>query len=187
MWAALSLYCTPWFWGVKDVSPKKSPLCLLFQNLWAKNVCSQFKEFSQTEPPSLSLKTKLWTSSHIYKKICFFLGQEGLDYLGNKWNCSEITSVFIYGSSFPRPKLWRFSVPDSCLGIPLPAIALGLARILGASVSNTLKVHLDMEGHCVSDTCPCLFLGWSLVVLRYTGEQAAGNTTNMTVMKRLSH
>lgn len=98
-----SLYCTPWIWGVKNVSPEMS-LCLLFQNLWAKNVCSQVKEFSQVEPSSLSLKTKPHEHQTISTRFPSLWARSGLITWGDNWNCSEVTFLFIYGSSFLLPK-----------------------------------------------------------------------------------
>ena len=112
---------------------------------------SQFKEFSQVEPLSLSLKTKPYDHQTISTRFPSFWARSGLITWGGGQLKLFRNNIFIYIWLFipTSKKIWRFPVPDSCLGIPLPAIALGLARILGASVSNTLQVHLDMEGHCV--------------------------------------
>lgn len=112
---------------------------------------SQFKEFSQVEPLSLSLKTKPYDHQTISTRFPSFWARSGLITWGGQLKLFR-NNIFVYIWLFiyTSKTIWRFSVPDSCLRIPLPVLGLGLARILGASVSNTLKVHSDTEGHSVS-------------------------------------
>lgn len=113
---------------------------------------SQFKEFSQVEPLSLSLKTKPYDHQTISTQFPSFWARSGLITWGGGQLKLFRNNIFVYIWLFisTSKTIWKFSVPDSCLRIPLPALGLGLARILGTSVSNTLKVHSDTEGHSVS-------------------------------------
>lgn len=171
MWAALYCLCIA-LPGSEE--SEMSPLCLRLQNLWAKKVCSQFKEFSQVEPPSLSLKNKTKNKNtmnikpYLYKFLLSGWGMAWLPRWGWGWGQVKLfrNNIFIYIWLFisTSKTIWRFSVLDSCLRIPLPALGLGLARTPGTSVSNTLRVPSDTGGHRVPDIRPlCLggqFISW---------------------------
>lgn len=162
MWAALNGLCIA-FPGSEH---QRWLLSASFSKTSEPRMFSEYKGFSQVEPRSLSLKTKL----HEYQARAarFLFGQDLI--LGRQQNLFR-NNIFIYIWLFLSTfqTVWRFSVPGFCLRIPLPSWPRASWN-LGYLVSNALQVCWDMEGPIsASDILPYvwvagLFLGWSKVV-----------------------